>query len=210
MKRSATASAGHRDRPRVQVEDGPALAEPDPVHAVMEVIGVGAVDGAAVLDPLGDDEAGVEERHGEDDQRADERDQGVGLERALDDHRAEQQAEQVRPAVAHEDRRRVEVVDEEAERRSGGDRGEHAGGVAAEVERDDRERDRRDRAHARREAVDPVGEVDDVHHGDEAEHGQRAAEVAEIDAPRNGNVNVVAPRRRRDEDQRREQLAARA
>ena len=52
---------------------------------------------------------------------------GVGLERALDGDAAEQQPEQVRAAVAHEDRRRVEVVDEEAERRAGGDRREHAG-----------------------------------------------------------------------------------
>ena len=34
------------------------------------------------------------------------------------------------------------------------------------------------------EAVDPVGEVDDVHDRDEAEHGQRAAEVAELDRAR--------------------------
>ena len=61
---------------------------------MVEVPAVGAVDGPAVLQPLGDDEAGVEERHGEDHERADERDQGVRLERPLDDHRAEQVAEQ--------------------------------------------------------------------------------------------------------------------
>ena len=44
-----------------------------------------------------------------------------------------------------------------------------AGGVAPEVERDDRERGRGDRAHAGGEPVDAVGEVDDVHQRDEAE-----------------------------------------
>ena len=40
---------------------------------------------------------------------------------------AEQQPEQVRSAVAHVDRRRVEVVDQEAERRARRQRGEHPG-----------------------------------------------------------------------------------
>ena len=57
-------------RPRVQVEHGPALREADPVEAVVEVVGVAAVDRAPVLDPLGHHEARVEERHGEHDQRA--------------------------------------------------------------------------------------------------------------------------------------------
>ena len=142
-----------------------------------------AVDRPAVLDPLEHHEAGVEERHGEHHQRADERDQGVGLERALDDHRAEQQPEQVRAAVAHEDRRRVEVVD-------AGSRARRRRMIAAstparaapEVEGDDRERGRRDRAHAGGEPVDAVGEVDDVHQQHEREHRQRPAELAQLDA----------------------------
>ncbi len=140
----------------------------------------GRYTGRPVLDPLGDDEARVEERDGEDDERPDERDQGVRLQRALDDHAAEQVAQEIGAAVPHEDRRGVEVVDEEPERRAGDDRGEHRGVVLAEVEGDDRERRRRDRPDARREAVDAVGEVDDV---DEADHGderERATGVAEL------------------------------
>ena len=80
------------------------------------MVRVRLVDGPAVLHPLEHDERRVQERHGEHDQGHDQRDHGVRLQRALDDRRAEQQAEQQRPAVAHEDRRRVEVVHEEAER----------------------------------------------------------------------------------------------
>ena len=47
------------------------------LEAVVEVVGVGAVDRPAVLDAAWRHEAGVEERHGEDHQRHDERDQGV-------------------------------------------------------------------------------------------------------------------------------------
>ena len=168
--------AGEQERPRVQVEDRAPLAEADPRHAVVEVVRVGRPRRAPVLEPPRDHEARVEERHGEDRERADERDQRVRLQRALHGGAAEQVAEQQRAAVAHEDRRRVEVVDQEAERRARDDRRQHAGARAPEVERDDREGDRADRAHAGREPVDAVGEVHDVHQPDEADHRQRAAE----------------------------------
>ena len=52
----------------------------------------------------------------------------------------------------------------------------------SEVEGDDRERDRGDRAHARGQPVRAVGEVDDVHQQHEREHRQRPAELAQLDA----------------------------
>ena len=69
----------------------------------------------------------------------------------------------------------MEVVPEEAERRARGERGQHAGLVTVERERDDRERDARDRADASGKAVHPVGEVHDVHHRDHPEPGQNAS-----------------------------------
>ena len=103
-----------RQRPPVQVEHGPPLGEADVGEAVVEVPSVGRVDGPAVLDPLGHHEGRVERRHGQDQQREEQRHDRRRLEDALDRHAREQQAEQVRPGVAHEDRGRVEVVPEEA------------------------------------------------------------------------------------------------
>ena len=96
----------------------------------MEVVRIAAEWQAPVFEPLGHDEPGVQERHGEHDERADERDQRVGFQGALDDHRADDGREQVRPAVAHEHRRRVEVEQQEAECGAGDEVGQDAGRVA--------------------------------------------------------------------------------
>ena len=59
--------SGEHQRPCVQVGDRAAIGEPDACHAVMEVLAVGGVYGAAVLQALEHDEGRVEERHGEQD-----------------------------------------------------------------------------------------------------------------------------------------------
>jgi hypothetical protein len=68
-------------------------------------------------------------------------------------------------------------VDQKAERRAGGERGEHTGFDATEIERDDGKRAGDDHAHPGGEPVDAVGEVDDVHHHDEPDHGERRSGV---------------------------------
>jgi len=143
----------------------------------MEVLAVGPVDRLAVLQPLEHDERRVEERHGEQDQRQHERHDGSRLDGRLDRDHAHQEAEQVGAAVAHEARRRREVEDEEAERDAGRDRGQHSRLGTTEIERDHGHRGGDDHAHARRQAVDAVGEVDDVHHPHEADHGQHGARI---------------------------------
>ena len=65
---------------------------------------------------------------------------------------------------------------EKSERRAEHDRGEDRRIRAAEVELDQHERPRGDRADARGEAVQPVEEVDHVHHRDDARDGQRRAD----------------------------------
>ena len=182
-----------RHRPGVQVQDRPTLAEADAAEAVVEVVRIRPVERPAVLRPLEHDERRVEERDREHEQREQQREHGRGLHETLDRDAPEQQAKQVRPAVAHVHARRVEVVDQEPERRARGDRREHPGVVAGQVERDDRERDRADRAHARRQAVDAVGEVDDVHDGDQADHREDAA-------TRRAKVDVAEERKRDDRD----------
>jgi hypothetical protein len=143
----------------------------------MEVLAVGPVDRLAVLQPLEHDERRVEERHGEQDQRQHERDDGSRLDGRLDGDHAHQQAEQVGAAIAHEARGRREVEDEEAERHAGRDRGEHTRLLATEVEGDHGHRHGDDHADTRRETVDAVGEVDDVHHRHQTDHGQHGAGI---------------------------------
>jgi hypothetical protein len=64
-------------------------------------------------------------------------------------------------------------VHEEAERRAGGQRSEHSRSGTLEIEGDDRERAGDDHAYACREPIHAVGEVDDVHHHHEPDHGER-------------------------------------
>ncbi len=78
------------------------MGEPDVRHPVVEVPGVRLVDRTPVLEPLGDHEARVEDRHGEHDQREGQSDDRVGLQCALDGGHAEQVTEQVRARVPHE------------------------------------------------------------------------------------------------------------
>jgi hypothetical protein len=163
---------GERERPAVDVERRLALREADVGEAVVEVPSVRFVDGPAVLDALGDHEARVEDRHGEDDERECEGDQRVRLQRALDGDHREQVAEQVGARVAEEDRRGVEAVPQVAERGAGRDHREHAGDLAVERQRYRREGTGCDRADARGQPVDPVDEVHDIHERDDPEHGQ--------------------------------------
>jgi hypothetical protein len=164
-------------RPRVQVGDRAAAGEADPRHAVVEVLAVGTVDRLLVLEPLEHHEGRVEERHGEQDQRQHERHHGGSLDSRLYGDHAHQQAEQVGAAVAHEARGRREVEEQEAERRAGGQRSEHTGLRAAEIECDHGHRGGDDHANAGREPVDAVGEVDDVHHQHEPDDGEHGASV---------------------------------
>ncbi len=136
----------------------------------MEVLAVGAVDRLSVLQALEHHEGGVQERHGQQDQRQHERHHRGGLHGRLDGDDAHQQAEEIRPAVAHEAGCRREVVEEEAQCRSRGDSRQHARLLTVQVERDHRHGGRDDHAHPRRQAVDAVREVDDVHHRHQADH----------------------------------------
>ena len=164
-------------RPGIQVGDRAAARKADTRHAVVEVLAVGAVDRLLVLQPLEHDEGRVQERHRQQDQGQHERHHGGRLDRGLHSDAAHQQSEQVGAAIAHEARGRREVVNQEAERRAGGERGQHARRSAAQIECDHRHRGGDDHAHARRETVDAVGEVDDVHHHHQPDHGERGPGV---------------------------------
>ena len=117
-----------------------------------------------------------------------------GLQQALDRDRREDEAEAQRAGVAHEDPRREEVVAEEAEARAGDDRREDRGIGLAEREREDRVRRPGDPAHAGREPVHPVEEVDHVHHGDDEEHRDRDPDPRrDVEHADEGEREVVDP-----------------
>jgi hypothetical protein len=169
--------AGEHQGPRVQVGDRAPAGEADAGHAVMEVLAVGGIYGALVLQALEHHEGSVEERDREQDQGQDEGHDHRRLDRRLDGNHPHQQTEQIGAAIAHEAGRGREVVDQEAERRPRGDRCQYARFCAVEVERDDRERTGDDHAHPGREPVHAVGEIDYVHHHDEPHHRKRRPRV---------------------------------
>ena len=171
--------AREQQRPRVQVGDRAPAGEADPRHAVMEMLAVGAIQRLSVLQALEQHEGGVQEGHREQDQRQHERDHRGGLDGRLNRYHPHQQAQQVGPAVAHETRRRREVVEQEAERGAGGEGRQDRRLRAAQIEGDDRHRRGDDRAHPRRETVHAVGEVDHVHNRHEADHRQQRAGVGD-------------------------------
>jgi hypothetical protein len=200
-----------QQRPRVQVGDRAPVREADAGHAVVEVLAVGAVDRLPVLQALEHDERRVQERHGEQYQRQHERDDRRDLHGSLDRDHPHQQPEQVGPTIAHEARSGREVIEQEAERSPGGERREHARLRAGQVEGDHGHGRGDDHADACRQAVDAVGEVDNVHHHHQTDHRE--------DRPGVGRAHVgevqLADERQRDrlhghaevhDDDRRENL----
>ena len=111
---------------------------------------------------------------------------------------AQQQAEQHRPGVAHEDACRVPVVHEEADGQPDRDDGEkrrarqQAARRTATTQCVQQERGCTDAGHAGREPVEPVDQVDDVDEGDEEDHRQHEPEVVrERDDPYTGEPEVL-------------------
>lgn len=139
---------------------------------MVEVLAVRPVDRLLVLQPLQHHERGIQERHREQDKGQHEGDDRRRLDSGLDRDHAHQQSEQVGPTISHEARRWREVEEQEAECGAGRQRGQHPWLLAAQIEGDDRHRGGDDHADARGQAVDPVGEVDHVHHRNQADHRQ--------------------------------------
>ena len=93
----------------------------------MQMSPVGPEDILPVLHPPHDGKREIEDRHAHDQQRDDQGDGGHALEHAMNSDRGEDEAQQHRTRVAHEDGRREEVVPQEAQGGAGEDRGEDAG-----------------------------------------------------------------------------------
>jgi hypothetical protein len=84
--------------------------------------------------------------------------------------------------------------------------GEDRGVAAVQVEGDDREGERADRADPGGEAVDAVAEVDDVHHRHQADDRDRAGGAAEVHRAQERRRDVADLDARADRDDRRDDL----
>src|SRR5688500_3268869 len=195
--------------PCPEVDHGLPLGEAAADEAVVQVCLVGREHRLAVLQAPRHYEGRVDDGDGEDEEREEKGHGRGGLERSLDRHRREDEAEEHRAGVPHEDPRRVEVVAQEAEAGAGHDRGQDGGVRTPQRERDDGERPAGDRAHTGREPVEPVEEVDHVHDRHDPDERrddghpvrqrlhahQREREVGDRDAGLAGDPGRAAPAR---------------
>ena len=181
----------HQRRPAVEPEDQPALAEADAQEAVVEVVLVGAERRAPVADPLEDHERGVEDRHGEHQQRGGQGDRGGALQHSLHGQRADGEAEHQCAGVAHEGAGRVEVVTQEGQRRAADDRRHRRDLDALEGDREDGEGQGGDRHQAGGEPVDAVDQVDQVGDQGDPQDGDRVGEPAELDDPHHRQADLL-------------------
>ena len=158
-----------KDRPAVDHECGLLLVEALLDKPVLDVACVGLGNGRMAASTAHDGGKRVDDGHAGDDERHNE---GRGRRDAVDAQQrddAEQKAQHVRAAVAHENRCRVEVVAQKAQAAAGKDAGKHGGvnlvGLVGQIEHCGAG-DGRD---AGRKAVEPVDEVDDVGEGHEVD-----------------------------------------
>jgi hypothetical protein len=101
--------------------------------------------------------------------------------------------------VAHEDRRRVEVVEQEPDdRASQGRREQHHQGMGA-LERDQEGRDHRDQRDTSGQAVEAIDEVHGVDDADDPEEGERQIGPAEVDRLAEGVGQHVEPEPQREQ-----------
>ena len=127
MKRRASAVAASVAAPQPDVAGRAPLRETDVHEAVVQVLAVRDVHGLPVLEPLGDNERRVDDRHRENEQREEEGHDRRGLQKPLERNRGQHEPEQHRARVAHEDPRGIDVVAQEPERGTEHDRGENRG-----------------------------------------------------------------------------------
>jgi hypothetical protein len=184
---------GEQRRPQPEDHHGPPGAVTHPHEPVMEVFVIRLGERLPAPQAPDEREDGVEDRHSEDHQR--DR-QGREVEVRLttervggpapdgDRRRRQQQAEEHRSGVAHEDTSRVEVVREEPDADADGD-GRHQRPHVRALEQTRLEqpigvqehRRARDHHDAAGQPVEPVDQVDGVRHDDDREHGDERCEV---------------------------------
>ena len=149
--------------------------------AVVQMSLVGLEDRAVVARAPHNGKRRVEDRQAERENRHDEGDGRRALDRTDDGDARKHEAEEHTPRVAHKDARRVEVVVEEAHRRSRECNGNHGDGRNALLHGDEEDRQRRDGGYPRRQPVQSVDEVDGIRQPNDPENRRRNRKELKVD-----------------------------
>ena len=95
--------------------------------------------------------------------------QGIAFRKPADREAAHHEPEEKAPGVAHEDRRRIEVVEEESQQDSGKDRRCDGHAIDPAEHEEDEAKDRGDQRYACRQAVHVVEKVEGIGDADDPE-----------------------------------------
>ena len=195
-------------RPQVDEQDRLALRVATKEQAVVDVPGVGRGDGLVLAQTAHDGGSRVDdgdECHDDGDDEQRDREQARG---AHERDGSQQQPEQHRTRIAHEDACRVEIVNEKRTGDGSGDGGEQCRLRLVQGHEHDEERDGRHAGNARGKAIKAVDEVDDVDEADEVYDRDGIGPKAEIDDGRGAwNLERVQDGARRGDDAGGQQLS---
>ncbi len=148
------------------------------------------------------DQQGVDHRHAEHQDRHQDRHRGRRLDRGVEAHRGEQEAQGQRARVPHEDPRRLPVVAQEPEAGARHRRHQEDRAPVAERHGVDQQARGDDRHHPAGEAVQAVEQVDRVGHPDDPEHRHDLREHPEVDRSQAGHAQGVDPPAHGDQQRR--------
>ena len=127
-------------------------------------------------------EDGVEHRHPERQQGDKHQGAHLAFHRSHDRQRGNRIAQEVAPAVAQEDARRVEVVAQEPQDRPAQRREIHRVEIVSRHDRQDDHQQAREEHHPTRQAIQAVDQVDRIDEQEKPEDRDRIAQDAELDA----------------------------
>ena len=120
-----------------------------------------------------DDRRGIENRQCQHDDRYDNRDRDRRLARTDNRHGGKDIADEERAGVAEKDFCRIEIIRQKAQGRTRKRNDDERDDRARVQNRDRKEKQTRDQGEAGEQAVEPIDEVDRVHHADVPQKRQR-------------------------------------
>ena len=163
-------------------------------QAVMDMPAFGRENGPSIQNPPPNHrEQGVEDRDAQRQRGKRDPHQCGLLGRADHAAGADHEAQEHTAAVPHEDLRRIEVVDEEAREAAQQGQHEHGHDQLALVEREDDDDRTDDGRDPRRQAVQPVHEIQCDRHADDPQHGDRPGCPSELPIEQRSEADGVDP-----------------
>ncbi len=179
----------HREKRQRGEGDGDAVERHDDAPLIpsfreeemVDVLTVGHEDRLVTQKPAHKGERRVEDGHPHRDDRHEHREKRRVLRRPLEREDGEDESDEHRAGVAHENLGGIEVVEEEAHHRAGERRRDERDELDHVVDREDEYGKRDEEGDARRESVHSVNEVKGIDDADDPNHGNRKREIAELD-----------------------------